>query len=107
VPRATRRPTPDRSLGRPATSDELPPRGSPQESRPRRGARGASTGGLVTRLDLEPHLPAHGSAIVREGGNHAIWKNPANGKVAPIPRHREIKEGTVRAACRQLEIPKP
>ncbi len=31
----------------------------------------------------------------------------ANGKVAPIPRHREIKEGTVRAVCRQLEIPKP
>ncbi|HXJ59220.1 MAG TPA: type II toxin-antitoxin system HicA family toxin, partial [Verrucomicrobiae bacterium] len=40
--------------------------------------------------------------LVREGGNHAIWKNPANGKSAPIPRHREIKEGTVRAVCRQL-----
>jgi len=24
--------------------------------------------------------------------------------IAPIPRHREIKNGTVRAACRQLEI---
>ena len=49
----------------------------------------------------------HGCVLAREGGNHSIWKNSANGKVAAIPRHREIKEGTVRAACRQLEIPKP
>ncbi|MGO8838023.1 MAG: hypothetical protein ACLQAH_04520 [Limisphaerales bacterium] len=24
-----------------------------------------------------------------------------------MPRHREIKEGTVRGICRQLEIPRP
>jgi len=43
----------------------------------------------------------------REGGTHTIWLNPARRKIASIPRHREIKEGTVRAICRQLEIPRP
>jgi mRNA interferase HicA len=52
-------------------------------------------------------LRANGCALAREGGSHTIWKNPANGKVAPVPRHREIKEGTARAVCRQPEIPKP
>jgi mRNA interferase HicA len=51
----------------------------------------------VKRLDLERHLRAHGCFLAREGGNHPIWKNPANGKVAPFPRHREVKEGTARA----------
>src|SRR6266516_522315 len=54
--RGNRGRSPDQSLGRPGTSDGLPPRGGPQECRPRRGARGASTCGLVKRLDLERHL---------------------------------------------------
>jgi mRNA interferase HicA len=61
----------------------------------------------VKRADLERHLKAHDCFCAREGGNHAIWKNSINGKIAPVPRHREIKEGTVRAICRQLEITKP
>jgi predicted RNA binding protein YcfA (HicA-like mRNA interferase family) len=61
----------------------------------------------VKRLDVERHLRAHGCLFAREGGGHTLWKNPANGKVAPLPRHREIKEGTVRSLCRQLEIPRP
>lgn len=58
-------------------------------------------------LDLERHLRARGCHFVREGGAHTLWTNHANRKVAPVPRHREIKEGTVRAICRQLEIPRP
>ena len=61
----------------------------------------------MKRLDLERHLGRHGCVFAREGGNHAIWKNLTTGKVAPMPRHREIKEGTVRAMCRQLQIPQP
>ena len=57
--------------------------------------------------DLERHLRGHGCVFQREGGAHSIWLNPANRKIASVPRHREIKEGTVRAICRQLEIPKP
>ena len=58
-------------------------------------------------LDLERHLSALGCFLAREGGNHQIWKNPTNGKAAPVLRHRETKEGTVRAVCRQREVPKP
>jgi hypothetical protein len=36
-----------------------------------------------------------------------MWKNPINGRVWPVPRHREVKQGTVRAICKQLNIPKP
>lgn len=57
--------------------------------------------------DLERHLRGHGCVLHREGGAHSIWLNPANRKISSVPRHREIKEGTVRAICRQLEIPKP
>ena len=58
-------------------------------------------------LDLQRHLRAHGCHHEREGGSHTLWKNPANGKVAPVPRHREVKGGTVRSICKQLEIPMP
>ena len=57
--------------------------------------------------DLERHLRRHGCLFHREGGAHTIWSNPVRGRIASVPRHREIKEGTVRAVCRQLEIPKP
>ena len=57
--------------------------------------------------DLEAHLRTHGCQFEREGGNHTLWKNAVSGKVAPVPRHREIKDGTVRAICRQLQIPRP
>ena len=57
--------------------------------------------------DLERHLRQTGCVFYREGGTHTIWLNPARRKIASIPRHREIKEGTVRAICRQLEIPRP
>ena len=57
--------------------------------------------------DLERHLRGHGCEFHREAGAHSIWLNPANRKIASVPRHREIKEGTVRAICRQLEIPRP
>jgi len=57
--------------------------------------------------ELERHLRHHGCALYREGAAHSIWFNPASHKIASVPRHREIKEGTVRAICKQLEIPRP
>ncbi|HWQ91912.1 MAG TPA: type II toxin-antitoxin system HicA family toxin [Clostridia bacterium] len=60
------------------------------------------------KLDaLDRHLRNHGCVFHREGGSHTIWRNPATRRIASVPRHREIKEGTVRAICRQLEIPQP
>jgi predicted RNA binding protein YcfA (HicA-like mRNA interferase family) len=57
--------------------------------------------------DLESHLRQHGCQFYREGGAHTVWLNPQRRKLASVPRHREIKEGTVRGICRQLEIPAP
>jgi predicted RNA binding protein YcfA (HicA-like mRNA interferase family) len=61
----------------------------------------------VKLRDLERQLASQGCHFEREGANHTLWKNPAAAKISPVPRHREIKEGTVRAICRQLKIPKP
>jgi hypothetical protein len=50
------------------------------------------------RTELHPY---------REGGGRSIWLNPSLRKIASVPRHREIKDGTIRAICKQLEIRRP
>jgi mRNA interferase HicA len=57
-------------------------------------------------LELERHLRRHGCEFFREGGSHSVWWNPQNRKMTSVPRHKEIKEGTVRGICKQLEIPR-
>jgi mRNA interferase HicA len=57
--------------------------------------------------ELESYLRGQGCVFFREGGAHTVWLNPSNRKIASVPRHREIKEGTARAICKQLEIQKP
>jgi hypothetical protein len=44
--------------------------------------------------DLEQHLRKQGCIFFREGGAQSVWLNPPNRKIAGVPRHREIKEGT-------------
>lgn len=58
-------------------------------------------------VDLERHLRRYGCELYREGGNHSIWWNPANRKITSVPRHREVKDNTARAICKQLEIQTP
>jgi predicted RNA binding protein YcfA (HicA-like mRNA interferase family) len=57
--------------------------------------------------ELERHLRLHGRVLYREGAAHSIWFNPVLHKIASVRRHREIKEGTIRAICKQPEIPRP
>ncbi len=57
--------------------------------------------------DLERYLRQRGCTFLREGGAHTVWLNPQTRRIASVPRHREIKEGTVRTICKQLEIPQP
>lgn len=57
--------------------------------------------------DLERHLRDNECIKKREGGNHTIWENPSNGKISPVPRHREIKEGLVKKICKELDISSP
>jgi mRNA interferase HicA len=60
----------------------------------------------VKRGDLERHLPQHGCELLREGGKHSFWVNPATGHRASVPRHSEIKNTTANGICRQLGVPK-
>jgi mRNA interferase HicA len=57
--------------------------------------------------ELERHLRQQGCVFLREGGAHSVWLNPQSSKITSVPRHREIKEGTVRVICKQLQIPQP
>jgi predicted RNA binding protein YcfA (HicA-like mRNA interferase family) len=53
--------------------------------------------------DLEQHLRKQGCILFREGGAHSVWLNPSNRKIASVPRHREIKEGTIRGIGSNLK----
>lgn len=37
----------------------------------------------------------------REGGRHSVYR--LDGKIVPIPRHNEIREGTAQAILRDVE----
>ncbi|MBI3734880.1 MAG: type II toxin-antitoxin system HicA family toxin [Chloroflexi bacterium] len=45
--------------------------------------------------------------MLREGGAHSIWENPANGRRTSVPRHREIPDYTAARICKQMDIPEP
>ncbi len=59
--------------------------------------------------DLERHLRAHHAELLRQGARHSVWAigGPESERIAAVPRHSEIKPGTVRAICKDLEIPPP
>jgi len=59
----------------------------------------------MKRRDLEKHLRSHGCVLHHHGGKHDVWLNPANQNRVPVPRHGEVKVGTARSVCRQLQIP--
>jgi mRNA interferase HicA len=61
----------------------------------------------MKRRELVRHLDKHGCYLDREGANHSIYRNPANGRCSAIPRHAEIKETTARTICDQLGIFRP
>ena len=60
----------------------------------------------MKRRDLVQHIERSGCYLDREGANHSIYRNPANGRCAAVPRHREIKDTTARTICDQLGIPR-
>jgi predicted RNA binding protein YcfA (HicA-like mRNA interferase family) len=61
----------------------------------------------MKRNDLTRHLEKLGCIFIREGGNHTIYKNPANGRMTSIPRHREVKENLVKKICDDLGVERP
>lgn len=61
----------------------------------------------MKRREFLEYLHQQGCRFVREGSDHSIWENPANGRRTAIPRHREIEKFMVARICRQLGIPTP
>lgn len=61
----------------------------------------------MKRADLLRHLAAHGCQLLREGGRHTIYWNPANRKTTSVPRHNEIVEPVAARICKDLAIPRP
>ncbi len=61
----------------------------------------------MKRRDFEQHLTRYNCYVRREGANHTIFTNADNRKSEAVPRHTEIKAGTLRRICRELNIPMP
>jgi hypothetical protein len=49
-------------------------------------------------------LRKQGCSKLRQGGDHEIWHNPANGKRAPVSRHKELPTTTALGICDQLGV---
>ena len=58
----------------------------------------------MKRRDLIGELERAGCVLVRYGGRHDVYRNPVNGRQAPIPRHREIAETMRRLIRKQLGL---
>lgn len=61
----------------------------------------------MKRRDLIRHLEQHGCRLLREGGSHSVYVNPAAKKASTVPRHSEVNEHLARKICKDLEVPRP
>ena len=58
----------------------------------------------MKRQHLIRELTQAGCRFHRHGAKHDIYINPANGKKAPVPRHRELKDSLCGLIRRQLGL---
>ena len=56
--------------------------------------------------DLVKTVTDDGAVFVRHGSRHDWYRNVITGVMQPIPRHREVKEGTARDIIAKLASPK-
>ncbi len=56
----------------------------------------------MKRLDLIRKLEDMGCFLVRHGGSHDWYRNPATNAADAIPRHREINEHLARKIIKKL-----
>jgi predicted RNA binding protein YcfA (HicA-like mRNA interferase family) len=61
----------------------------------------------MKRRDLISHLIKEGCVLHRESAKHSVFLNPENGRLATVPRHRDIEILLARKVCRQLDISFP
>ena len=57
----------------------------------------------MKRRDLVSKLENLGCELVRHGGKHDFFRQPATGRSQPVPRHREINEHLARKIIRYLD----
>ena len=58
----------------------------------------------MKRRDLVRELTAAGCVLHRHGKRHDIYRNPTNGRQAPVPRHNEIADTLCAIIRRQLDL---
>ncbi|MBN2886246.1 MAG: type II toxin-antitoxin system HicA family toxin [Chromatiaceae bacterium] len=58
----------------------------------------------MKRSALLKYLRSHGCDLLREGGNHSWWWNPAQSKRSSIPRHSEISDILAVKICKDLGV---
>ena len=59
----------------------------------------------MKRRALIRHLRENGCRLLREGGRHSWWQNPALNTRPAVPRHTEISDVLARKICNDLGIP--
>jgi len=56
----------------------------------------------VKRIDLIRTVERLGCVMLRHGGKHDWYRNPATGVSQPIPRHREVDDRLARHIIKML-----
>lgn len=57
--------------------------------------------------DLIALVTEGGAVLVRHGADHDWYRNVITGRMAAVPRRREVNEHTARGIIRQLATPPP
>lgn len=57
----------------------------------------------MKRTDLILQLAEIGCVLIRHGGKHDWYHNPATKIVQPIPRHNEINENLAKSIIKKLK----
>ncbi len=60
----------------------------------------------MKRRDLLKFLNNNSCILKRHGANHDIYVNLLSNKIAPIPRHNEIRESICEMIFKQLGVQK-
>jgi mRNA interferase HicA len=58
----------------------------------------------MKRQDVIRELVRAGCHLLRSGKRHDIYRNAANGRQSPVPRHREVKNSLCALIRRQLGL---
>jgi mRNA interferase HicA len=58
----------------------------------------------VKRQAFIKEIEQAGCVFVRHGGRHDVYRNPANQRQAPVPRHREIADSLCDVIRKQLGL---